>query len=361
MNVFRKYLIFVFVTSISLYSVWTYTNPDLSVVEQKKASLAQPSLIIHSNGYDRGRGNIVGVQAFITGYEYLQEKYFFASMESYIEEAIARKFLQEDTLLVYPEHIGTPLFLLEEKKSILKHTSLEDATRYAFWSNPLRFVGEIFSLSRPKEIPIIKYWFTAKAEKMRDVYFHTFSTLASMYKTPILAGSILLPKPSLRDGKLVLGAGELENVSVLFGKDGNAKSLFFKNKLALPERRIAISKKEDQIVETNSSLGQFAVFLSHDSLYTTHYQKITRETNILLSPACLWSFQSISWQNEGFISDKQTNTTANIPDIVQNSKQLKNWMQFSLADKIRITKAKYGLQVFLQGKLFGLRFQGYSY
>ena len=56
-----------------------------------------------------------------------------------------------------------------------------------------------------------------KASRMADDYQRVFGGLARQFGVTLVAGSIVLPEPSLREGRLVAGDGPLYNVAVTFG------------------------------------------------------------------------------------------------------------------------------------------------
>src|SRR5690606_41821136 len=59
-----------------------------------------------------------------------------------------------------------------------------------------------------------------KAEQMAVDYQALFGGLAREYGVTLQAGSILLPEPRLEDGRLLLGAGSLQHIGLVFGPDG---------------------------------------------------------------------------------------------------------------------------------------------
>lgn len=362
MSYFRRYLSFLLIALIAGYAIWTLNRPAINSQERELFHKKIPALIISSSGQNLDKGNLLGVQAYIHGYEYLDKEQFYRSMESYLLAALDKNLLNRNTLVIYPEHIGTPLFLLGEKKTILQKKSLSEAVHFTLLTNPLAFSRQVLLHSQAKPIPELHFLLMYKARQMKTVYVQTFATLARMYQVDILAGSILLPDPVLRDDKLSIGKGNIRNVSLLFDSQGRIHKLFGKKNPSHPEQKL-MNVQADTMpdIETTIADKQIAVMISHESLHTNYYKQIDSPTDMVVSPACVWDFHSIHWQDTDIFQKNLAENKLPIPEVEKDAQNIKNWLNFSIPGKLAYTQARYGMQIFMKGKLFDLPFLGYSY
>ncbi len=131
----------------------------------------------------------------------------------------ARDFglLNARTVVVLPEHIGTWLFASGEKDQLYQAPTIEDAMDWLSWSNPLQFIAAMLGAegrNRQDDAHL-----RLKARAMARDYQALFGGLAREFNVTLVAGSIVLPDPSVESGQLKVGDGALYNSSVTFGSD----------------------------------------------------------------------------------------------------------------------------------------------
>jgi hypothetical protein len=110
-----KTILLIFLVLVGGYLIWSSTN---------KGTGQQPIFkidVVESYGDSTGKGNVLGVQAFMTPIDYASEANFRQKIEFYLIEAKKNKWLiSKKTIVVFPEYIGTFLLLSTKKKIYIK-------------------------------------------------------------------------------------------------------------------------------------------------------------------------------------------------------------------------------------------------
>src|SRR6185295_18096495 len=114
--------------------------------------------------------------------------------------------------------VGTWLMVSGEKDELYQATTLKEAMNWLAVSNPLKFVRALISAEGGNRLDDAHLRMKAKA--MARDYQALFGGLAKEFHVTLVAGSIVLPEPSIIDGTLKIGRGALYNSSVVFNNDG---------------------------------------------------------------------------------------------------------------------------------------------
>ncbi len=116
--------------------------------------------------------------------------------------------LTDKTIVVLPEHVGTGLFALGEKPEVQQARTLRDAMQWMALSNPWQYLRAL-SGGNPRDDRRTEAVLLLKAERMAADYQAIFGELAREFGVTLVAGSIVLPEPSLEAGRLRLDDGPL--------------------------------------------------------------------------------------------------------------------------------------------------------
>ena len=169
---------------------------------------------IDSFGVDSGQGNLVGVQPFMRVDDYATAVSTHQKLDGYLAAAHAEGWLRSDTVVSFPENIGTWLLLNREHNSIFAADNIETAVKRMIRRHWYRFGSYWFKArSRARHIDAL---FRMKAEQMARDYQTIFADLARKYGVTIVAGSIFLPTPFVENGRLQISDGPLQNVTCVF-------------------------------------------------------------------------------------------------------------------------------------------------
>lgn len=310
-------------------------------------------------GKNSGKGNIIALSPYLHTYDFSSQEAFYNMLHYYFSFAKRRNLLNDSTIVVLPEYLGTWLVVANEKRSIYADTSLQDGMKKLVFSNIIKF-GRAYlnatAIDKTKEAI-----FNMKAQKMSEIYQNAFSRLAKEYHVTIVAGSIVLPDPSVENGKLVINkSGKLYNVSAVFDVNGNILSPLTKKIFPITEElsfTCAANKKELPIYKTAS--GNLAVLVCADAWYPENYQLLTeKQVDVLAVPSFVSGKNT--WQTiwKGY-NGAPAPADINKSDINKITEQ-DAWLKYAMTGRIKSTAIKTGVNVFLRGDLWNLGSDGHT-
>ncbi|MEP0712842.1 nitrilase-related carbon-nitrogen hydrolase [Algoriphagus sp.] len=349
----RKFIT-LFILTIFIWLIWSFSG--------RNTPLPYPttylSVIEEINPSDSLTRNIVGIQPFMEVTDYFSQQSFQAKISEYIVAADAENLLKKNTLIVFPEYIGTWLLLIKEKHSLAEKSSLNEVISTMIYSNAFDyFLGYLKTGDEEnKEVSSI---FRMKAKAMLAAYYDTFSQLALETETYIAAGSIVLPEPTVINGEIFVKLnGPLYNASFLFGPDGKV--------IGSPILKAFPNSKEDPYLTAATPenlpifdlpFGKTAILLCDDSWHEESYINAINESAeiILVSSFCTGNHSMTSKWN-GY-DGKKVSEMVELEDV-GNITTIEAWEKYSLPSQIKNTKAQVGMNVFFRGDLWDIGSDG---
>ncbi|QOJ79199.1 carbon-nitrogen hydrolase family protein [Infirmifilum lucidum] len=261
---------------------------------------------------------LVAVQYEFKPESYTDVKAFYESLEEPLLEAESRLGSIEDSIVVYPEHVGTFLVFLDEK--LHEETLERELARIALRSLPTFLLKTLQTLSPRYALVSIKW------KNMRKAYFDSFSKLASSHRAVIVAGSILEPS----------APRSIHNVSYVFNSDGRAKCRQVKVYLDIPEAKLGVSPgRLDEIDVCETPLARLGVAICLDAFKEDVVSRLaSRGATVLVQPSANpepWSERlEKEWRNS-------------------------SWLMVQKFDPL-----VYGINPMAVGRVLGLEFEGIS-
>ncbi|KAF0243015.1 MAG: hypothetical protein FD183_155 [Chitinophagaceae bacterium] len=354
MKIFVRIIAFL-IASVLLYNIWILTD-----MPERSATLTKPVVAkdaVVSFGVDSGKGNILGIQPYLTALNYATIPTFKESMRVYLEAAKEQGLLNEKTVVVFPEYIGTWLVAYEEKESLYNKATINDAMAAMVSTNIFKFSFEF--LTAPKVAEQKKYAALAMKGKQAGIIYHdVFSELAKTYKVTIQAGSMVLPNPSVSaDGKLIIKKGPLYNVAAVFNADGKIASPLVKKIFPIKEEQgFTYSGDETQSPIINTPAGKLGVLVCADSWYPAAYKNITSDVKMIVVPSlgetdAIWN---APWKGyNGFKAPADVDTT-DYGKITEGAA----WGKYSMGTRAVKAGVHYGMNVFFAGKIWDMKAEG---
>lgn len=206
---------------ILVYNFWAAAG---RAVDRKTGWVSMPLISthfnIHSFGLDAKHGNILAIQPYMSTRSYSTSFNFFVTLKLYLLQAKQAGLLNSETIVVFPQHCGSWLFLANEKEGIFQDTVMSDALRLMQWSNCYKYCSHYLSAPSQQD-KNISALISMKAAGAVKIYQDVFSQLSKEFAITIVAGSILLPKPALVKGTLTAGSGQLSNTTAVFDTSGH--------------------------------------------------------------------------------------------------------------------------------------------
>lgn len=319
--------------------------------------LSLPNL--HQLGQNRGRGNMLGIAPYVVPQDYASTELFFKKLDGYLSIAQAEKWLNEKTIVVFPEYVGTWLVLAGESEKIFQAASLEAAEQALVLRHPLKFGA--YWLASKEQARLEAAFFRMKANQMAEIYQEVFSRLARKYSVTIVAGSIILPSPQISSGRLIPTDGPLRNVSVIYQPGGAPYSPpIYKAFLTAEEQPFLRSASASQLPAFDTPAGRLGVLICADSWYPQAYIPL-KEQGVALLAVPSYSGDGMEKWNQPWPGYNGWSIPGDVD--IQDIKKLTEaqaWNKYSLSGRIRSSGATHGVRVFLRGKLWDLDLGGWS-
>jgi predicted amidohydrolase len=305
-----------------------------------------------SHGHDAGRGNLLGVQPYMTAADYAMPASFLAKLNGYVDEAARCGWINARTIVVFPEHIGTWLAAAGGGETVAQAKTLAAALRPLVLRNLGRFLPA-FVRARERD-RVAASLFRINAASMLSIYEDVFGGLARGYGVTIVAGSIVLPDPRVEDGRIRLGAGPLYNVSAVFASDGRVHPRLARKIHPIDSEQpfvTAASLADLPIFETPA--GRLGVLVCADGWYPEPYIQLQKQGVELIAVPSYVAGTGLWRQPWGGYNGSATPADVDLGDVGVLSEG-EAWRRYCLAGRMASSAARAGINVFLRGELWDL-------
>lgn len=341
---------------VALYNLWVVI--DVPPTYKVLATSAVEANSIVSAGTDSGKGNIVGIQPALKPIHYANKVTLRDNLRSYMQAARARGLITPKTVVVFPEYIGSWLVAMEQKTSVYEKTNLTDAMTAVITANLFKFA--VAYTTAPKGVKEKDKYaaFAMKARQMSETYDEIFSELSAEFKVTIVAGSIVLPEPSINEmGHLKIERGQLYNTSVVYNPEGKIQGPLVKKIFPInDEAGFTASGDPSQVPVFTTPSGKLAVLVCADSWYPAAYAKLGADVKMIAVPSlgAVDSIWKAPWKGyNGFKAPNDVDTT----DYNQISEG-DAWQKYSMGPRARNANIQYGMNVFFTGDMWGKKAEG---
>ncbi|TGL60944.1 hypothetical protein [Leptospira sarikeiensis] len=266
----RNVIASLFLVPIFVFLGWLLSGVSLSEEEfQKRITKKETKLV--SLGWDRRSGNLLIVQLEFKPEYFTKEDRFRAWLEEPLLVAKEKGWLQNSTIVAFPPEIGNYLFLMDSRKELLDLETEDSAWDWAIF----------FKRILPKNL--FQHLFNGEAvslqiaEDSKERYERIFGNLARMYGVQILAGSICLPSPEIKEGKLSIKEGEWQERAYIFDSSGK----FLEGSLLRTNSHKSLPEKEilPEVWVANLSSGRLGVVFTED-LKSPQLEELVKKTYV---------------------------------------------------------------------------------
>jgi len=352
----RKFIVFsllvLLLAAVTGYGVWTQQRSSGHYLSDLRIRL------VVNQGVAADHGNLLGLQPELFPNDYQSPARLHRKLAAYLQQARSLGLLNEKTIVVLPEHIGTWLLLRGEKDDLYQALDQQEAMNWLMLGNPLKLLGALFNAKGRSFLEDARL--RMKARTMAQDYQAVFGGLAKEFGVTLVAGSIVLPDPSVEQGTLKIGKGSLYNVSLVFAADGRP--------LGQPQRKLyptfdergyikGSGRQELNAVQTPA--GRLGVLVGSDSWYPDNYSRFD-ELGVSLIAVTASLPGKNSWEQpwRGF---KSAATPANISLRPGELGEGDAWHRLTLISRAPASKAMAGMTVFLRGQFWNQRYSGQSF
>ncbi|MBM9502419.1 carbon-nitrogen hydrolase [Leptospira sp. 201903071] len=336
---------------LGFYTIWSNIGrtPSLQPIQTR----VERTL---GDGANLNRGNLLGIQPWMSAEDYASADRFREKIESYFLLAQKRGFLNPKTIVVLPEYLGTWLVVAGEKESVFRAGRLKEAMENLVLSNFFSFVWNW--IRAEGEDGVSDAVFRMKSKDMLVAYQNTFSGLSKKYSVTIVAGSILLPEPFVEEGFLRIGDGALQNGSFVFLPDGRvAENSSLKIYPVEDEKPFVRASSVKNLRTVSTPAGKLGILVCADSWYPEVYETFRKQNvNLVVVPSFVAPNGAMDEIWKGY------NGSENPPDIQRGDigriREGEAWLKYALAGRMSSSGAAFGMNVFLRGDLWDLGSDG---
>ncbi len=311
-----------------------------------------------NDGVNQERGNLLGVEPELSPRDYQSLDLVHLKLAAYLNSAREAGLLNDKTIVVLPEHIGTWLVFRGEKNELYQAASLNDAMRWLALSNPLDFANAWLRAdgeSRANDAHL-----RMKADSMARDYQALFGGLAKEFGVTLVAGSIALPEPRVENGALLPGKGPLYNISVVFSRDGTLMGTPQPQLLPTYEEQSYIQPSPDHELNViNTPAGRLGILLGSDSWYPENYRILNdKGAQLIAVPAFI--IGKDAWHSPwgGYKSVSTPSEISLKPGEVSEGEA---WHRLTLISSVPSSNAQAGITVFHRGKFWDKRSVGHGF
>lgn len=325
-------------------------------------NLEERRVLSQEIGVNQGRGNLLGIQPFMTARDYRSRATFAACLEKYLAFAKQRRWITPRTVVVFPETIGFYLVASEEQDAVYNARSLRDATSIMLTRYHIEPPNDTTGLLQQEiELGLRRKLLDRKAPRMAAIYQDTFSDLARRYHVTIVAGSLFLPGPHVRHGKLLSDLSHpIYNVSGVFRPDGSLSPDLVRKSFPTREESEEMDVTPGPVAALPvfvTPIGTVGVAICADTWYPETYRVLQKKgARLIVSPA--YGFQSRSALWAGYSLGKGVQPAADVaPTDIGALTEEAAWRKYAMPGRLGNTPQNasdipYGMTVFLQGHLW---------
>ena len=299
----------------------------------------------------RSDRNLIGVSPVMTALDYRNAASLRAKLGAYLEEARRYGKLTPQTIVVFPEHIGTWLAAAGAPAAAYAAPNVDGALAALAAADPISFLAAYFRSSEKERAAAAI--FRLRTQAMARDYQDVFSGLARDYGVTIVAGSIVLENPRVEDGRVVAGSGPLYNASAVFGPDGRAASALVLKVHPIPSESGFLAEGAAKGVSAfDTPAGRLGVLICADSWHPELYRVLREEgAEVLAVPAFL--------QPDGVWMAPWRGYVTPAPDDIdpRDAGRLTEgeaWRKYSMAARAPAAGIRNGVTPFLRGDLWDL-------
>jgi predicted amidohydrolase len=307
---------------------------------------------------DLGKGNVIGINAFMVPDDYASRQHFFSKLDGYLNVCKQKKWLNAKTVVIFPEYIGTWLVIEGEKRSAFKAPTIDKALTGFVLSNFFSYIRSWFMSPDSAQDKVKHAVFATKGQRMAYIYTRVFSELARKYGITIIAGSTLLQDPEVRRNRIVPHNGSLENITAVFNPDGSIQGKLSRKAFPIGDELPFIKKCAPSDLPVYSlPIGKTSVMICADSWYPDSYKSVEQDgLQLIAVPSFTQTDHSMGtkWVGYSGFDEPADVDTTDIGKITLRDA----WLKYTMPSRIGSINTPYGMTVSLRGNLWDLGTDG---
>ncbi|SEA29584.1 carbon-nitrogen hydrolase family protein [Microbulbifer marinus] len=311
------------------------------------AASPEPPVVLEAlNPARPGDANLVSIQPYLTSADYASAERLRRKLRGYLVKAQDAGWLSQQTLVVFPEHIGTWLVAEGESFLTFRADSTSMAMLWAALGNLPAFVHQLSSETAAD--PFAAALFKTKAVTMAAQYQQLFASLAEEFNVTLVAGSIALPVPSVKQNRIHTGTGPIYNSSFVFFADGSVAGPVRK-RYPIDSELPFTEPATQPLPIIDTPLGRLGVLICADSWYPDTWQQLDGAELVAVpsysSPDGIWQRP---WNGYNGAAAPADVDSADVGALSEGEA----WRKYALGG--RGTHLRAGINTFFRGALWDL-------
>jgi predicted amidohydrolase len=306
-------------------------------------------------GENQGFGNVIGIEPYMEALDYSTPARFQEKLDGYLNAAYQKNWINEETIVLFPEHLGTWLMATDMGARIYSASSTAEAMRFLLLPNFTAFLKNYFVFEDAERVTASLV--RARSKETAKQVMEVFSNLASKYGVTIVAGSQTLMTPGVYRDSLSYGHGPIFNSSFVFGPDGTAQIDAVRKVHPIPSEAGFIKPSSPDFLPVfEHPHYPFSVLICADSWFEDTTQAVAASgAKLLLVPSFL---EGTNWNEpwQGYVNEtpKDNSWKGDVGNISEGEA----WQKHALYKQAQAANINWGLNVFLKGKLWDMEGDG---
>lgn len=303
-------------------------------------------------GEDRGRGNLLGVQPWLTPRDYAREETLQTLLAGYLTIAGEKGWLGPRTVVVFPEYTAAWLAIQCAPQAVYSaKTSMAALRALALRRLPL-FLRTLLQSHEPDRAKAALFRMLAPqtARSLTAVFGH----LARSFQVTVVAGSAILPPLRIEEGALFLEKGPLSNTTMVFQPNGAVHPQPTRKLHPIADETgfVARGRAEDlPVYETPA--GPLGVLICADAWYPDGYEALrVKGARLLAVPSLLGGYGTWEVPWRGYSGEEAPpGVDASLKGHISEGEA---WRRYALEGRFPASGMDAAVNIFLHGRLWDL-------
>lgn len=316
---------------------------------------APPDAITAAFGRDQGRGNLLGVQVWLTPRDYVDRARLRARLDGWLDDARSQGLVGERTVVVFPEYAGAWLVVEGEGPDAVDASTVGDAMTAMALAHLPEFAAA--RLSAPAADADAYAAFAIKAARMAEAITEVFGGLARDHGVTVVSGSAILPTPVVKDGAVAVTPGApLQNVAFVFGSDGAPYPDVVRKAFPIESELPFVEPADpDELPVFDTPAGRLGVLICADSWYPASYRALEEKgVEMLAVPVFATGEWRGPWNGYNGADEPSDVDLADIGALTEDQA----WMKYSVPGRAPRAALQKALTVTLRGRYWDLHAEG---
>ncbi|OGQ18613.1 MAG: hypothetical protein A2138_14575 [Deltaproteobacteria bacterium RBG_16_71_12] len=316
---------------------------------------APPDAVTASFGRDQGRGNLLGVQVWLTPRDYADRARLRARLDGWLDLARRQGLVDERTVVVFPEYAGAWLVAEGEGPDVIDAPDIAAAMTALALAHLPDFAAA--RLGAPAEDADAYAAFAIKAERMAEAITEVFGGLARDHGVTVVSGSALLPAPEVKDGAIAVTPGApLQNVAFVFAPGGELHGDVVRKAFPIESELPFVEPADPAVLPVfDTPAGRLGVLICADSWYPASYRALEEQgAELLAVPVFATGAWRGPWKGYNGADEPGDVDLADIETITEDQA----WMKYSAPGRAPRAALMKALTVTLRGHYWDLHAEG---